>query len=281
MTDAPNASTSFEQGRYLYCAVSAATEQSLAVDGIEGGSVEVLTQQELGAVVQPVDSLFDSDDMTTIHQWLLSHQRVVDAASESFGTPIPFRFDTIITGGNEEVYNWLSSHAAELTEALDSFAGCGEYRIELEWDEATIREEVTAEDDELVDLTSRINDAGKGTGYLLEKQYEQQLSDRLADRRTALAQTLRERIADQAKAIKTLDTTSTLLEDTHTANSSSDESEQTTESVVTLSVLAVRRNQDAIGDVLSEFASDPALSVTYTGPWPPYSHAPTIGEGDQ
>lgn len=281
MTDTPDASTSFERGRYLFCAVQTDTEQSLAVDGIEGGSVEVLTRGDLGAVVQPVDSLFDSDDMTTVHRWLLSHQRVVDAASESFGTPVPFRFDTIIKGGDEEVYAWLRSHAAELTEALDSFAGRGEYRIELEWDEAIIREEVIAEDDELVDLTSRINDAGKGTGYLLEKQYKQQLSDRLADRRTALAQTLRERIADQAKAIETLDTTSMLLENTHTDNSSSDESEQTTESVVTLSVLAARRNQDAIGDVLSEFASDPALSVTYTGPWPPYSHAPTIGEGDQ
>lgn len=267
-------STEFEEGRYLYCAIRAEDAPSLSVEGIEGGSVTVLAQDGIGAVVQPVESLFDSDDLTQVQRWLLSHQRVVDAASDAFGTPVPFRFDTIIKGDDQRVREWIDERATELADALDALSGRWEYRIELRWDENAAREEIVAEDEELSDLESRIDEASEGTGYLLEKQYEQHLGERLQDQRADLGGTLYDRVADYADAVETLDRQTTLLD-----AEGDDSDDETLEPVVRLSVLAHEDDEEAIGDVLEEFASQPEFDVRFTGPWPPYSHAPTIGNG--
>lgn len=266
-------SAEFEEGRYLYCAIRAEDSPSLSVEGIEGGSVSIITRDGIGAVVQPVESLFDSDDLTQVQRWLLSHQRVVDAASDAFGTPVPFRFDTIIKGDDERVREWIDEHATELADALDALSGHWEYRIELQWDENAAREEIVADDQELSDLESRIDGASEGTGYLLEKQYEQRLDERLQDRRADLGRTLYDRVADHADAIETLDRRSALLD------AEGNDTDESLESIVRLSVLARENAEGAIGDVLEEFAGQPTFEVRFTGPWPPYSHAPTINGG--
>lgn len=266
-------SAEFEEGRYLYCAIRAEDSPSLSVEGIEGGSVSIITRDGIGAVVQSVESLFDSDDLTQVQRWLLSHQRVVDAASDAFGTPVPFRFDTIIKGDDQRVREWIDEHATELADALDALSGHWEYRIELQWDENAAREEIVADDQELSDLESRIDGASEGTGYLLEKQYEQRLDERLQDRRADLGRTLYDRVADHADAIETLDRRSALLD------AEGNDTDESLESIVRLSVLARENAEGAIGDVLEEFAGQPTFEVRFTGPWPPYSHAPTINGG--
>lgn len=266
--------TEFEEGRYLYCAVQAG-DSSLAVEGIDDGEVRIVERDGIGAVVQPVDAMFDSDNVTQVRRWLLAHQRVVDAAGEAFDTPVPFRFDTIITGDDERVREWIANHEGELHEALDSLSGRWEYRIELRWDESQAIEDIVAEDEELAELRERTDDAGEGTGYLLEKQYEQRLAGRLDERRTDLAGAFYDRIAEHVVAIETLDGQTTLLD----ADGSDDAS--AFETVVELTVLAPKESEGPIGDVLEEFAGWEGFDVRYTGPWPPYSHAPTIGNGGE
>lgn len=264
----------FEEGRYLYCAIRAEDASPLSVEGIEGGSVSIITRDGIGAVVQPVGSLFDSDDLMQVQRWLLSHQRVVDAASDAFGTPVPFRFDTIIKGDDDRVRAWIDEHATALADALDTLSGRWEYRVELRWNETAAREGIAADDEELSELESRIDEASEGTGYLLEKQYEQRIDDRLQDRRADLTETLYDRVADHADAIETLDRQTTLLD-----AEGEDGDDEALEPVVRLSVLAREDDEGAIGDVLEAFAGQPAFEVRYTGPWPPYSHAPTIESG--
>ncbi len=269
-----SSNTEFDEGRYLYCAIRVADDPEIDVAGIEEGDVRIIEHEDIGAVVQPVKAMFDSDDPAKASRWLLAHQRVADAAGEAFDTPVPFRFDTVITGDDERVRGWIADNAAELNEALDSLSGRREYRIELRWDESAVREEIATEDEELADLESRIEGSSEGTGYLLEKQYEQRLTERLRGRRDELAGTFYDRIADHAPVVETAGNESTLL-GADGAGGTDDEFE----TVIRLSVLAPEESEGPIGDVLEEFA-DRGFDVTYTGPWPPYSHAPTIGGGE-
>jgi len=263
---------SFEEGRYLFCAVAIEDRETPAFDpdGIEGGSVSIVERDGVGVVVQTVGSLFDSEDLEVVKRWLLDHQRVVDEAGEVFGTPIPFRFDTIVTGDDEEVRGWLEENEAELRTALDSLSGRWEYRIDLQWDETQVRAEV-AEDDELRALSDRIDAANEGTAHLLGKQYERQLSSKVTERRDALSDRLLDRLEEHAHEVAVLDRRPSVVDAADGVGG------EGVDPVVRVSVLADEEREGAIGAVLEEFAAQDHLSVSYTGPWPPYTHAPTIG----
>lgn len=271
-TDA-NADIDFEEGRYLYCAVYVGDDASFSAEGIEDGTASLLVRDGIGVVAQPVDSVYDSDDMTRVRSWLLAHQQVVDEAGQRFGTPLPFRFDTIIKGDDETVYEWLEERREEIDDALDRLAGRWEYRIEVRWDEESVRETVLEEDEELQELATRTEEAGEGTSYLLEKQYEQRLNERLEERRDAVAGTLYELVKRHAIEIQRSG-----------GGGGSDvvarEVDDELDSVVQFSVLAPRENEEAIGENLETIAERPAYEVRYTGPWPPYSYAPQIGGDD-
>ncbi|WP_331236521.1 gas vesicle protein GvpL [Natronorarus salvus] len=262
---------SFEEGRYLFCAVSVeGSEEEFTADGIEGGPVSIVERDGIGAVVQQVGSLFDSGEMEVVKRWLLDHQRVVDEAGEAFGTPIPFRFDTIVTGEDEAVRGWLAENDTDLRAALDSLSGRWEYRIDLQWDESIVRSEAE-EDEELRSLADRIDAANEGTAHLLGKQYERQVSSRVGERRSALADRLVDRLAEHAHEIEVLERRPAVVD------AASGVGKERGDSVVRVSLLADEASEGAIGDVLEEFAAEAHLSVSYTGPWPPYSHAPAIG----
>lgn len=258
----------FEEGRYLYCVVRTASDATFSAEGIEGEPVSLLVEDGLGAVVHPVDSAYDSDDMTRVRRWLLTHQNVVDAAGETFGTPLPFRFDTIFRGGDETVVEWLRANRESLDDALDWLAGRWEYRIEVRWDEAAVSETVRAEDDRLRELSSRIEDASSGTGYLLESQLEQRLAERLRQRGERLEEDVVADLESYAVEIERSDRSTVDL---------SEDDETTFDTVFQLSILAESDDEEAIGEQLESLADRPQYDVQYTGPWPPYTHAPEVG----
>lgn len=261
----------FDEGRYLYCVVYADDDESFTTEGIEGRDVSLLVEDGLGAVVQSVNSVYDSDDMTRVRQWLLKHQRVVDTAGGEFGTPLPVRFDTIFKGGDETVVEWLRRNHRQLDDALDWLSGCWQYRIEVRWDEQAVGEKLTQEDTKLQELETRIDSASDGTRYLLESQFEQRLAQRLEQRRNRLQERLIEEIMPYAVGIQRSKGTSNVL---------SAENDTHIETAVQLSVLTERSHEEQIGEKLETIAEREHHDVRYTGPWPPYSHAPQIG-GDE
>ncbi len=253
-----------EEGHYLYCVVDADSDVCFSAEGIEGGSVSLLVSDGLGAVIQPVESVYDSGDMTQVRRWLLTHQSVVDDAGEAFGTPLPFRFDTIFEGTDEAVLEWLQTNHEELQRGLDWLAGRWEYRTEIRWDETAVGERLRADDAELRELARRIETSDSGTAYLLESQYENRLREQLQARRNEIEQRLIEEIEPYVVEIE------------HSGESRSIQQAQTDlDTAVALSVLAPSEHEEQIGSVLEDFAAE--YDVRYTGPWPPYSHAPAIG----
>lgn len=263
--------TEIQNGRYLYCLVRLAEADAVdefSTAGIEDEPVSVHPVGEIGAVVHTCESLYDSDDPQTIQQWLLAHQRVVDEAGKLFGTPIPFQFDTVLTGGDEALSEWLASAAGRLEDELDALGGHWEYRIEVTHHESA-HEEFVNEDSELSALRSKAEAADSGTAYLLEKQYDKQLADRLREHRHQQARAVADRIANHVSALESLGSRQTRGVDLDVGQKDHDP-------IARFAVLATDEGVDGLGGELDEIAAEPGVEVRFTGPWPPYTFAPEI-----
>jgi hypothetical protein len=269
---AAGSQTDFDDGRYLYCAVDLNDDDpAFEAQGVDDESVRLLAIGDIGVVVHDCESLYDTDNMDLVRKWILQHQQVVDEAGEAFGTPLPFQFDTILTGTDDRVRKWVQEEDETLTQHLDALAGHWEYRIELRRDEAELTEELEATDERLQELDAEIEDADSGTAFMLKKQYDQRLTDLQRERRAECSAMLENKLGNLAREVNELGDRTTLEKDNET-----DEME----TQARFTVLAGVEQEDAIGEMLDEIAAEPAVEVRFTGPWPPYSFAPAIGGED-
>jgi hypothetical protein len=271
----------FATGRYLYCVVPVDDEtragEELARTGVDDEPVYLVVEDGLGAVVHACDALYDAADPDVVRKWLLDHQATIDAAGEHFGTPLPFQFDTILTGDDDRVREWLTEEAGTLAPHLDELADHWEYRVELSRDDAILDEDLVANDEQLAELDGRIESASEGTAHLLETQYEQRLDELRHERRAKRTRELAERLGPHASELRELSPErTTTLDDDDSTVTPQDERERTTQARVSL--LAHEADADTIGDELDAVAAEQGVEVRFTGPWPPYTFAPTFDE---
>lgn len=265
---------SFETGRYLYCVVELPETEGteFSATGVDEENVYVLASGPIGIVVHECDSLYDTADVDLVRKWLLEHQDVIDAAGEQFDTPIPFQFDTILRGDDERVQTWLERERDTFTSHLNAMAGCWEYRVDVQRDEATVAEELS-DDEQLAELDERIAESSAGTSHLLEKQYEQRLEtlkqQQRADRTAALIEQLEPIVRDLQK----------LGQKQAALDTDADTDEGLTRET-RLALLVHEDRQPDIDDLLDDVAADSGVEIRYTGPWPPYTFTPTIEAND-
>lgn len=261
---------SFTEGRYLYCIVDTAgdTGFSLSISGIDGRDPYLIEHDDVGVVVQPCESPYESSDMETVKEWLLQHQAVIDEVAESFGTPLPFRFDTILKGDDQQVTDWLTEASGVLASELENLAGKWEYRIELVWDRTAFEYNVSRKDDRLAELRQQREEASEGTSFLLDKQYDQRLRELTQARQREETEALLDRLQTPASKVREVDRKTSLLDDER--STAGDQSRHS------VAVLAPEEREDEIGEVLDDLASEPAVQIRFTGPWPPYSFSPAL-----
>lgn len=266
-------SGSFPEGRYLYCVVSTGDDSdfSRSVPGIEDGEPYLIEHDGVGVVVQSCESPYESTDMETVKQWLMQHQAVIDDAADVYGTPLPFRFDTILKGGDEQVQDWLAEASGILTRELENLAGQWEYRIELVWDRTAFEYNVSRKDDRLSELREQRQQASEGTSFLIDKQYDKRLQELIETRQREETETVLDQLRTTATEVREVDRKTSFLDDERTT--AGDQSRHS------FAVLAPGEREDEIGDVLENLASDPAVQIRFTGPWPPYSFSPAL-EGE-
>ncbi|MFC6717228.1 gas vesicle protein GvpL [Natrialbaceae archaeon GCM10025810] len=285
----------FDEGRYLYCVVPADEDEALEKPGVDDEPVSVVTADGVGAVVHACDGIYDSADPTEIRRWLVRHQAVVDAAGERFGTPIPFQFDTILKGDDEGVRGWLHEERDTLERALEGLAGHWEYRVEVRETDPIDGEDLLERDDRLADLRERIDAAEEGTAFLLEKQFDRRVRELRKMRRETLSDDLVGRLAEHAREVHELERSPSASLSTLDSGESGSRSESESAAaeagpggaddgagtLCRLTLLAHEDREGDVGSVLDEVASEPGLEVRFTGPWPPYTFAPTLGGDDE
>lgn len=264
--------TEFAEGRYLYCAVAVDDGADLDTEGVDDEPVRLLAVDDIGVVLHDCESLYDTADMDELRKWVLQHQNVVDAAGEAFGTPIPFQFDTVLTGDDDRVREWVGEERGTLADYLDQLAGHWEYRVELRREEEALREDLVASDDRLAELDEEIEAAGSGTAFMLEKQYDQRLRELRRERRTDRSAALRDRLDEFARDVNELGERTTLDDE--------EGDDDGMETQARFTVLATEDNEEEMGEMLDEVAAETGVEVRFTGPWPPYSFVPAIGGED-
>lgn len=274
MTGTPPAETADDAtpDRYLYALVDLDRGNPAAFDatGVDGAAVRVLAVEDIGAVVHDCNGLYDSEDPVEIRSWLLSHQEVVDEATETFGTPLPVRFDTVIEGGDRAVREFVRPLGDTIRTHLDELRHHREYRIGVRWEPEPFEERMRRTDDRLQTLAAEIEDSDDGTAFLREKQYEQRLQELREEHGRRLEADLRERIepvvADLTRSESTADTPVS-------GDAVIDDGRQR---LFGLTVLAATDSQETLGDRLDAYVEAHDVEVRFTGPWPPYSFAPEL-----
>ena len=242
-------SADFDEGRYLYCVVSA-DGADFRTDGVENEPVYVVEADGIAAVVHACESLYDTDDPQRVRKWLLDHQSVVDAAGERFGTPLPFRFDTVIAGDDGTVREWLEGARDGIESHLADLADHWEYRVEV------VRiDDPAFDDDRLDELRAEAEAADEGRSFLVEKQIEERKRElrRAAD--AEIAADARERLDPLARELDV---------------------DESADAVASFSLLAREDDERALGERLDAVAACEGIEVRFTGPWPPYSFAPEL-----
>jgi hypothetical protein len=249
--------------RYLYCIVEGNEAVNLGKIGIEGNEVYTIPYKELSAVVHNCPAKpYRSEDEEVVKSWLVTHQKVVDAATERFGTVIPVGFDTIIQGNaaadpEENMKNWLSEDYGNLKVKMEKVRDRAEYGVQVFWDPKVMAQKIAEESPEIKKLDEEIKSKPKGLAYM----YRQKLGDLLKKEMEKLADRY---FSDFYEKIKTH------ADDLRVEKTKKTEDENT-QMLLNLSCLLPEEGTKGIGEELEKIDALEGFSVRYTGPWPPYS----------
>lgn len=251
-----------EAARYVYCIVEGRERASLGNIGVDALEVYTIASGDISAVVHDCPAKpYASDDPEVVKQWVLAHQKVVDAAWERFGTVLPLAFDTMIKGEgdrgpDENVVKWLESERAELRSKFERVRGKAEYGVQVLWDPKVVAEEIVRRNQEIRKIDEEIRTKPKGAAYMYKQKLEKAL-------KLALEREADESFKDFYKRI------STVVDEARVEKTKKVENSK--QMVMNLSCLACKEKAAALGKVLDEINAREGIFVRFTGPWPPYS----------
>lgn len=246
---------------YAYAVAPAGSlPDRLQVTGILPGA-EVLALEEAGltALASPVPrEAFEAGPgcRTEDADWLAAraaaHHGVVAALP---GTVLPLAFGAVFSG-EAPLRDWLRQRAPRLSSALAAVSGCTEWSVTLEEDAAQHGAWLRHADPALAQLAGKAEQASPGTAFLLARRLDK-----------ALAASRQARLQDTAQALGRL----LQAEARHLAPS-----RPRNAAVAGWSALLAEAAQQRLRTALELEAimlSGTGLSLTLSGPWPPYAFA--------
>ena len=250
-------------GRYLYCIADSSEAVSLGNIGIEENEVYSIPYKDLCAVVHNCPATpYESEDKEIVKEWVIAHQKVVDAAWEKLGTLIPIGFDTIIQGNaavepEENMKKWLGDDYDNLKAKIEKVRDRAEYGVQLFWDRKTIAKKVSDESPEIKALNEEIKSKPKGVAYMYRQKLEALLRKELEERADRYFKEFYGKITPH-------------VDDVHVEKTKKTEDEDK-QMLLNLSCLLPKEGSKGLGEELEQIEALEGFSVRYTGPWPPYS----------
>jgi hypothetical protein len=252
------------EGRYLYCVfeVSDVLLQSNAA-GIDEEPVYAVSYRDIAALVHncKLEAYSSSEEKQAI-EWVLCHEKVVEAAMSYYTNVLPFAFNTIIKGkpGEEaavdSLLHWLDINYNRLKNKLETIRGKKEYIVKAFLDCRLVAVELMNTHPELKALQEQVDASSKGKAFLLKGKIEPLLKQKMAgyadkvfhDLYTSITAILVEYKVEKIKPV---------------------EKEQLM--LLNLSCLADTNECEQLGRVLDEFDDKLGITISFSGPWPPYS----------
>ena len=250
-------------GRYLYCIADSSEAVSLGNIGIEENEVYSIPYKDLCAVIHNCPATpYESEDKEIVKEWVIAHQKVVDAAWEKLGTLIPIGFDTIIQGNaavepEENMKKWLGDDYDNLKAKIEKVRDRAEYGVQLFWDRKTIAKKVSDESPEIKALNEEIKSKPKGIAYMYRQKLEALLKKEIEERADRYFKEFYGKITPH-------------VDDVHVEKTKKTEDEDK-QMLLNLSCLLPKEGSKGLGEELEKIEALEGFSVRYTGPWPPYS----------
>jgi hypothetical protein len=251
-----------DEGRYLYCVADSGEKADLGKIGLDDKEVYTLPSGDLCAVVHNCPSEpYKSEDNEMVKKWVMTHEKVVEAAWERFGTVLPFGFDTIIKGeedksSEENIKNWLKKDYVNLKEKMDKIRGKAEYGVQIFWDPEFVGNEIAETNEEIRKLNQDIKSKPKGMAYMFKHKLENLLKKEMERKADSCFKDFYARIKKCVDEIRVEKTKKT------------DEKGQM---LMNLSCLVDKEKSKKLGEELEKINEEEGFSVRFTGPWPPYS----------
>ena len=249
------------RGRYIYCVVEGEHEDSLGNVGVDGNEVFTISGGGLSAVVHTCPAFpYDTADREMVESWVVSHDSVVQMASEKYGAVIPMGFDTIVMekGGGDAAHNvreWLCEDKEALESKMDRVRGKSEYGVQVFWDPELEGTKIARESDKLLELTRKIESRSEGAAYMYRQKLEKELKDSLENKATMYFNRFYDAINGCVDDIR--------IERTKKAGE--------TPMLANFTCLGTPEQSGRLGEELEKIESMDGFTVKYTGPWPAYS----------
>ena len=252
-----------EIGLYLYGIADGDHKISLGNIGLEANEVYTIPFGNLSAIVHNCTAEpYQSDDQDIVKAWVLTHQKVVDAAGEEFGTIIPMGFDTIICGKGDQdpkknMQQWIEDDYDNLTLKMAKIRDKAEYGVQIFWETNTMAHQISKESVEINRLREEIKTKPKGIAYMFRQKLEELLKNEMANKADQCFQEFYEEIRDYADDLRVEKTKKT--------------DDEGLQMLLNLSCLLPKDQSEKLGEALEKIDGRVGFSVRYTGPWPPYS----------
>ena len=251
-----------EEARYVYCVADAREELSLGKIGIEGHEVYAIPYRDICAMVHTCPAQpYQSHDQEVLKAWVITHQTVIDAAWERWGTVLPLSFDIIISGEAEKsaeqnVKDWLEHEYERLKSKIGEVRGKAEYGVQVFWEPKVIAQGLTSTSLEISRLDEEIKTKPKGLAYMYRQRLENLMKHEMETKADECFKDFYGRIRKYTDDVR--------VEKTKRA-------EPSLQMIMNLSCLVYRDRYTELGEELGKINRMRGFAVRFTGPWPPYS----------
>lgn len=253
--------TEIDQARYLYSIANTKEEKNLGDIGIGDRSVYTIVFQDIAAVVHA--SKLEPEPAKNeeqAQQWILSHNYVIDKATENFNTVLPFSFGCIAGGDDEAIRNWLQKNYSPYKRELERLKNSAEYSVHIYYDPKVLEKQIIETIPELKEIDKKMESMSKGKAYIFKKKFELSLKQAVKDELAGLGEEFGTLIKENIMQMR-VEEKIPYIPEKYTGK----------RLMIALSCLVMRDNIEKLGQNLEKINKREGFAVRFTGPWAPFS----------
>jgi hypothetical protein len=252
--------------RYIYAVIPRVATAELGAVSIAGTRVYMLAHRAIAAVVHDCPPEPYQGEPEAVASWVRLHNDVIDTAWSKAGSVLPMRFNVIIKAddgrsADENVRRWLELEYSSLQAKLDEFRNKVELGVQVLWDPAVIAQRIVEGNEEIKALRAEIATRSRGAAYFLEHKIAGAVKEEMERKAQRDFATCYERLKERS-------------EGTHVNKVRKQDDKAM---IANLSLLVRRERVQEIGALLQETGGEEGVEIRFTGPWPPYTFAATVG----
>ncbi len=252
--------------KYVYAVIPRLAWEDFGAIGIGGARVYTLAYRAVAAVVHDCLPEPYQGEPETVAHWVRVHNNVIDRAWSEAGSVLPMRFNVIVKAdeehsAEENVRRWLALEYSNLQAKLDEFQGKVELGVQILWDQALIAQRIAESSEEIEAMRAEAATRSRGAAYFIEHKIANAIKEEMAGKAQRDFAACYQRLKERSESIYV----------------NKVRKQDGKAMIANLSLLVRRERMQEIGAVLGEVGDEQGVEVRFTGPWPPYTFAATVG----